>query len=122
MKSTWPKDEELPSWAHTVLLVLVVAPFAATLLWPGLKAITSGVLPPMSGPELGQWIFGNRELRGTHAVLAGFALCGLGAAMLAVAAGYSRWAERSRSLRLLGWTAFACALTFYAYVVRAVQP
>lgn len=122
MKSTWPRDEDLPTWAHTLLLVLVVAPFAVLLLWPGLKAITGGVLAPMGGPQLGQWMFGNRELRGAHAVLAGFALCGLGAAMLAVAAGYSRWAEQSRMLRLLGWAACAGALAFYGYVVRAVQP
>jgi hypothetical protein len=122
MKSPWPKDEELATWAHTMVLILVVAPFAGFLLWPGLRAITTGVLPPMSGPEFGQWVFGNRELLGGDAVLAGSALCGLGFATLAVAAGYSRWAVRVRLLRALGWVLMACALAFYAYAMRAVQP
>ena len=121
MTSRWLQDEDLPTWAHTALLVLVVAPFAGFLIWPGVRAVTTGVLPPMSGPEFGQWMFGNQELRGQHAVLAGYALCGLGLALLSVAAAYSRWAQHHRLLRVSPWGFLTCALVFYSYVLRVVN-
>jgi len=122
MKSRLPQDEDLPTWAHTALLVLIAAPFAGLLIWPGVTAVASGVLPPISGPEFGQWMFGNRELRGHHAVLAGSALCGLGLAILLLAAAYSRWAQHHPMLRIFPWVFLACAVVLYSYAMKAVQP
>jgi len=121
MTSRWLQDEDLPTWAHTALLVFVIAPFAGLLIWPGVQAVATGVLAPTPGPEFGQWMFGSDELRGHNAVLAGFALCGLGLALLSVAAAYSRWAQHHRVLRILPWMLLACAVLFHTYVIRAVR-
>ena len=36
--SLFPSDESLPTWLHTLLLIIVVSPFAGWLFWFGLGA------------------------------------------------------------------------------------
>ena len=122
MASGWIPDDDLPTWAHTSLLMVVVSPFALLLIWPGVMAVATGVLLPMMGPEFGQWMFGNRELRGHHAVLAGWVLISLGVTFLALGVSFSRWAQEHLLMRALPWGLLVADMFFYAYVLRVVKP
>ncbi len=122
MASGWIQDDELPTWAHTALLMIVVSPFALLLIWPGSRAVATGVLLPMMGPEFGQWMFGHQELRGHHAVLAGWVLISLGVTFFALGASFSRWAQERLLMRTLPWVLLIFDLVFYSYVLRVVKP
>ena len=122
MANWWIQDDDLPTWAHTALLVIIVSPFAILLIWPGSRAVATGVLLPMTGPEFGQWMFGNKELRGHHAVLAGWVLISWGVTFLALGASYSRWAQGSLLLRSMPWVLLIFELAFYFYVLRMIKP
>ncbi len=116
------QDDDLPTWAHTLLLLAVVSPFAALLIWPGLRAVANGVLLPMMGPEFGQWLFGQAALRGNHAVLAGWVLISLGMTFLALGAAFSRWAEDRPLLRALPWGLLVFDAAFYYYALQVIPP
>lgn len=122
MANGWIQDDDLPTWAHTALLMMVVSPFAILLIWPGSRAVATGVLLPMMGPEFGQWMFGNKELRGDHAVLAGWVLISLGVTFLALGASYSRWAQERLLLRAMPWVLLIFDIAFYSYVLQMVEP
>ena len=122
MASGWIQDDELPTWAHTALLMIVVSPFAVLLIWPGSRAVATGVLLPMMGPEFGQWMFGHQELRGHHAVLAGWVLISLGVTFFALGASFSRWAQERLLMRTLPWVLLIFDLVFYSYVLQVVKP
>ena len=68
---------------------------------PMLKATVQ--YSPMMGPEFGQWMFGHQELRGHHAVLAGWVLISLGVTFFALGASFSRWAQERLLMRTLSW-------------------
>ena len=116
-----PQDDDLPTWAHTTLLMIVVSPFALILIWPGLRAVATGILLPMTGPDFGQWMFGNQELRGDHAVLAGWVLISLGVTFFALGASFSRWAQERLLIRALPWILLTLDMFFYAYVLHVVK-
>ncbi len=101
--SLFPSDESLPTWLHTVLLILIVSPFAAPLFWIGFDAITTAYLEPLSGPDFGQFFFGNLTLQGKAAKIAGVALVTLGCSYAALAMQFSRLAYGNIILRCLPW-------------------
>lgn len=122
MASGWIQDDDLPTWAHTALLMIVVSPFALLLIWPGSRAVATGVLLPMMGPEFGQWMFWHQELRGHHAVLAGWVLISLGVTFFALGASFSRWAQERLLMRTLPWVLLIFDLVFYSYMLQVVKP
>ncbi|MGV3583297.1 MAG: hypothetical protein ACO1N8_13425 [Methylophilus sp.] len=90
--SLFPSDESLPTWLHTLLLFLIVSPFFIFLFMQGISAIASGHLEPLSGPEFGQFFFGNVTLVGKAARIAGVSLIVLGFGFVALAVQFSRLA------------------------------
>lgn len=114
--SLFPSDEQLPTWLHTVLLVLVVSPFAGFLLWFGLGAVISGHLEPLSGPEPGQFFFGALALQGPAARIAGLSLITLGGAFLAIAFRFSRWSNDSTLARSMPWALLVVSIALSLWV------
>jgi hypothetical protein len=90
--SLFPSDESLPTWLHTLLLFTIVSPFFIFLFLQGISAIASEHLEPMSGPEFGQFFFGNLTLVGKAAKIAGISLIVLGFGFVALAVQFSRLA------------------------------
>ncbi|MEQ1527851.1 MAG: hypothetical protein ABL925_00940 [Methylococcales bacterium] len=88
--SLFPSDDSLPTWLHTLLLILIVTPFSAPLFYSGVNAIVDGYLQPLNGPEFGQFFFGPEPLQGKAARIAGLALLILSLAYVAIAARFSR--------------------------------
>ncbi|WP_428827327.1 hypothetical protein ACLIKD_04410 [Azonexus sp. IMCC34842] len=105
--SLFPSDEALPTWLHTLLLILIVSPFAGFLFWFGVSAITSAHLDPLSGPEFGQFFFGPSPLEGKAARVAGVSLIAFGGSFMAIAFRFSRLAGDNRLPRLLPWILLA---------------
>ena len=62
-RSLFPSDDSLPTWLHTFACFFVVSWFGVPLLWWGAEAIHTRYLPPLSGPELGQYFLVPRCLR-----------------------------------------------------------
>jgi hypothetical protein len=114
--SLFPSDEQLPTWLHTVLLVLVVSPFAVFLLWCGLGAVISGHLEPLSGPEPGQFFFGALSLQGSAARVAGLSLLTLGGAFLAIAFRFSRWSGDTTASRIMPWLLLGVSVALSLWV------
>jgi fatty acid desaturase len=112
--SLFPSDEALPTWLHSLLLLLVVSPFALFLFWHGFHAISTAQLDPLSGPEFGQFFFGSSPLQGKAARIAGCSLVALGGAFVALAVQFSRLLQGSSLLRWLPWAlvALSVALSF----------
>lgn len=112
----FPADETLPTWLHTLLLLLVVSPFALFLFWHGVHAITSAQLEPLSGPEFGQFFFGSLPLHGKAARVAGCSLVALGGAFVAMAVQFSRLRQGHSFFRWVPWllVALSVALSFGA--------
>jgi hypothetical protein len=115
-RSLFPSDDELPTWLHSLLLVLVVAPFAAPLCWWGLQAIATAHLEPLSGPDFGQFFFGPAALDGEPARVAGLSLVAQGCAFFALAAGFSRLACARVLLRALPWGLIAISVLLSLWV------
>lgn len=101
--SLFPSDDSLPTWLHTLLLILIVSPFSAPLFWLGFDAITNAYLYPLSGPDFGQFFFGNLTLKGKSAKIAGVSLITLGCTYVALAIQFSRLAYGNVILRCLPW-------------------
>jgi hypothetical protein len=97
------QDDDLPTWAHTLLLFLIVSPFALPLIWLGLQGIHTHHLEPVMGPDFGVWLVGPKPVDGRAAVLEGLKLILLGCGFLAIAAAFSRFAEDRPGLRRLPW-------------------
>lgn len=116
--SLFPSDDGLPTWLHTVLLVIVVSPFAGFLFWFGVSAIYAGQLEPLSGPEFGQYFFGSSTLEGKPARIAGLSLVMLGSSFLAIAYRFSRLANEGKFPRCAPWVLLAVS-QFLSLVVRA---
>ena len=120
--SLLPSDDELPTWLHTVLIFLVVSPFAGFLFWFGLSALVSGYMEPIGGPDVGQTFFGNSPLQGVAARWAGLTLIVLGASFVAIAYRFSRLAGDGSWPRRLPWAllALSCLMLFLANRVFVV--
>jgi hypothetical protein len=110
------RDEDLPTWLHTTLLLVVVSPFSLTLLYWGLKTLACGHFDPVSGPEVGQWWFGRDPLDGRPATLAGAGLILNGLAFLAIALPFMRWNDDHpvlrAAMRVLPWVLLAVAVVY----------
>jgi len=115
--SLFPSDDKLPTWLHTILLLLIVSPFSLFPLWWGVSALVSGHLEPISGPEPGQYFFSPAALTGAVARLAGVAFIVLGAAFAAIAVSFLRFSEENNILKFLPWVLLAgfVALSFYIH-------
>lgn len=113
--SLFPSDDSLPTWLHTLLLFLVVAPFSIFLFWHGGHAITTAHLAPLAGPEFGQFFFGPAAIHGKAARVAGISLIMLGFAFIAIAFNYSRLVQINKALWLLPWFLIAqyVAMSFW---------
>ena len=90
-RSLFPSDESLPTWLHTTLIVAIGLPISAYLFWLGIEALLLGQLEPVSGPDFGQYFFGNVTLHGRHARIAGVSLILDGAAFMAFVLRFSRF-------------------------------
>ena len=115
-RSLFPSDASLPTWLHTLLLFLVVSPFAVFLLWHGVQAIATAHLEPLEGPDFGQFFFGPTAINGKAARIAGVALIVLSCSFVALAFNFSRLAYANRVLRQLPWILVAVyiAMSFWA--------
>jgi hypothetical protein len=118
MKSWRISDDELPTWLHTTLTLLIVSPFALLLIVPGVRAIRDGLLPPMTGPEFGQFFFGNHTLHDHAARLAGWSLVLIGFSFFGVGVGFSRWAKGNSAIRICLATLWVASTVLYVYAVR----
>lgn len=105
--SLFPSDKELPTWLHTLLLILIVSPFSGYLFWLGINAIYTAHLDPVSGPDFGQFFFGSLALQGTAARVAGFSLVTAGGYFAAIAFQFSRLTSESKFSCLLPWILLA---------------
>jgi len=105
--SLFPSDEALPTWLHTLLLILIVSPFSGFLFWFGVSAIAAAHLDPLSGPEFGQFFLGPSPLEGKAARVAGVSLIAFGGSFVAIAFKFSRLAGENRLPRLLPWILLA---------------
>lgn len=117
--SLFPSDDALPTWLHTLLLVLVVSPFAGFLFWFGIGAIATAHLDPLSGPEFGQLFFGSSPLQGKAARVAGLSLLAFGGSFVAIAFKFSRLAGESRFSRLLPWVLLAISVLL-SWLVKSI--
>lgn len=115
-RSLFPSDDALPTWLHSLLLILIVSPFALPVLWWGLKAIATAHLEPLSGPDFGQFFFGDVTLKGKPAKVAGLSLVVLGCAYFALAAQFSRLACSVVVLRALPWVLIAISTLLSLWV------
>lgn len=113
--SFFPSDDSLPTWLHTLLLLLIVSPFSVFLLWVGADAIATAHLEPLEGPDFREFFFGPTAINGTAAKVAGGSLIVLGCAFAALTFNYSRFAHMNRFLRLLPWilVAIHIAMSFW---------
>ena len=105
-------DDSLPTWLHTLALLLVASPFGVPLIWIGVRAILSRHLDPVSGPEFGQFFFGPTALQGKEAVWAGMSLVVLGISFFSLAASFMRVAQGNLALCLLPWALIAASIAF----------
>ena len=114
-RSLFPSDDSLPTWLHTLLLLLVVSPFSGFLLWHGVRAIVTQHLEPLAGPTVGNFFFGSVALHGKAATVAGVSLVVLSCAFVAISFNYSRLVHMNKVLRLLPWALIAvhAALSFW---------
>ena len=113
------QDDELPTWAHTLLTLTITSAFAAPLLWSGLHAIATESLEPMMGPEFGTWWFGDKALTGRAAVIGGCALLDAGLTFLSVGVAFCRWAEGRTVARLLPWGLLALYVPLHFWTMSA---
>ncbi len=116
--SLFPSDDELPTWLHTTLCIAVVSPFAVFLLCFGIAAIVTGHLEPLSGPELGQYFFGESAIDGTDARWAGVALTLLGTTFLSLGVSFTRYAAGRRVLCIIPWFLLIASLAI-SFLVRS---
>ena len=117
--SLFPSDASLPTWLHTVLLFLILAPFFVFLFWHGISAMHTAHLEPLGGPELGEFFFGNRAIFGKAAILAGASLILLGCAFIALAIQFSRLVYASAIPRILPWI-FVAAYIAMSFWVKSL--
>lgn len=121
MKSLLPNDEQLPDWLHTTLLLGLVSVFGLPLIWAGGRALFTGVLLPISGPDFGTWLIGPSTLHGLAAKVGGLALVVLGSVFMMLGLAWSRWAAERRWLKVAPWGLLAIAVLLMVWT-RALPP
>ena len=75
------RDEQLPTWAHSAIVVVIACVFGLPPAWWGIRALVIGRVPQMEKWDGTDW-FGPHPLTGVSAYLAGGALLCLGLALL----------------------------------------
>jgi hypothetical protein len=111
------RDDELPTWAHTLILVLITSVFAVPPLAWGISAIATGTVPEMRGWD---GVLFMPRLADEGARVAGIAFICMGLTFLALGLRYVRWAQGWVTLRMLPWCfllVFAI-LYFWAFILR----
>jgi hypothetical protein len=101
------QDEQLPTWAHTIVVFLIASVFGIPPIWWGISAIATRHLPEMREWD-GQLFF--QALNEREAVIAGWSLICLGLTFLTLGMGFTRWAEGRAAVRVLPW----CCLALFA--------
>ena len=110
-------DDELPTWAHTTCVMVLVSCCAVPLLWDGAGALHTRRLAPIMGPDMGQWMFGPRTLSGTAAVAAGLSLVALAFTFWALGLAYTRWAHDRPAVRALPWLMLVLDVPLYMWAL-----
>ena len=111
-------DDELPTWLHTTLTLLLASPFALLLILPGVAAIRESILEPFMGPEFGQFFFGNQTLHDHAARLAGWSLVMIGLSFFGIGIGFTRWAQGNSLIRIALVTLWLASTILYIYSVK----
>lgn len=109
-QSPFPSDDDLPTWLHALILLVLVAPCAGFLVRFGMSARFTARLEPLSGPEAGQFLFGPEPLQGSAARMAGRSLLVPGAGFLAIAWRFSRLCSDGLLGHLLPWSLLALSV------------
>lgn len=122
MKSLLPSDEDLPSWLHTALLLGLVSVFGLPLIWSGAKALLTGTMLPVSGPDFGTWLISSLPLHGRAARVGGLALVVLGTAFLALGLAWTRWAAKRRLVKAVPWGLLVLALLLMRWAGALTRP
>jgi len=104
-----PKDEDLPTWVHTALLLVVVSPSAGFFLFYGLSAVITRHLPQLMGPDFGTYLFPG-PLSGQSAVVAGVGLIFISASFAAIGYLFSRFSNDRWYVKLTPWALLAIGL------------
>lgn len=116
--SLFPADDSLPTWLHTTLILAIASPFVGFLLWYGIGALFLGHLEPLSGPDFGQYFFGDLTLHGRPARIAGLSLLLDASALVALVLRFSRLEFASTTTSaVLPWAFFALS-TWLSFLVR----
>ena len=87
-------------------------------MWFGLAAIFTGQLAPLSGPEFGQYFFGETALSGRAARVEGVSLCLLGLAFFGLGFSFTRFAADYRLLRYSPFVLLAASILLSSCVPR----
>ena len=114
--SLFPSDDSLPTWLQTTLCLAVPFPFSIILWWNAGLALLTGHLEPQSGPEFGQYLFGNTNLMGHSAYWAAGSMILLGASFATMGLAFTRHAEDHRWLKALPWTLLPLSLVVIFFV------
>jgi hypothetical protein len=122
LKSLLPSDEELPSWLHTALLLGLVSVFGLPLIWSGAKALLTGTMLPMSGPDFGAWFISSLPLHGRSARVGGLALVVLGMAFPALGLSWTHGAAERRLLKAAPWGLLALGALLMAWAGALARP
>ena len=88
--SLFTKDEDLPVWVHTLLLVLLCSTFAIPLLYLGIEGIITQKLDAFMGPEFGTY-FIDKTLTGSRAITGGISLIFYGLSFYSIAYYFSHY-------------------------------
>jgi hypothetical protein len=96
------QDEQLPTWAHTVIVFLIVSVFVIPPGWVGVSAIVTGHLPPIVEWDGTSW-FGTRALDGVPAVVGGWTFVSIALSFFTLGVTWLRWAEGRRLVGALPW-------------------
>lgn len=118
MKSWRIPDDELPTWLHTTIALLVVSPFALLFIVPGIGAIRNSVLEPLMGPDFGFFLFGDQTLHDQAARVAGWSLLAGGLSFFGIGIGFCRWAQDNAVIRISLLTLWVVSTALYVYAVR----
>jgi hypothetical protein len=96
------QDEQLPTWAHTTIVFLIVSVFVIPPGWVGVSAIVTGHLPPIVEWDGTSW-FGTRALHGVPAVIGGCTFVSIALSFFTLGVAQLRWAEGRRFIGVLPW-------------------
>ena len=100
--SLFKSDEALPTWLHSLFILILVSMGAIPLLYAGVVGILTLRLEPFSGTEFGSWLI-PKVLTGGAAIWGGIALLVLSSAYYSVGFLFSRFYDGQRVYKCLPW-------------------